>query len=267
MANKLPWFTHDHDAHDDEFIQASMDRFGPAGYSNYFITLELLHKHGVGDVLIMRAGRLAKCLRSRMDSVKKWLSFCGSFRDQSGINPKIISTFIQTDSGEDVRIEIKKFRERQAKIKIKTPATLSQDSTKTPLEREGEEEKQTNSGIRTFIKSDPSLGVYSAPFLAFWDAYPICQHKGSKVAAVEAWDSVQPSGAVLDAIMDGLEQHKALEKWTKDNGDFIPSAQKWLRERHWENEVAEDRDRTSAPALPHQCVRCGIVHPWTEVCP
>lgn len=140
MANKLPWFTHDHDAHEDEFIQASMDRFGAAGYSNYFITLELLHNHGVGDVLFMRAGRYAKHLRSRLDLVKKWLTFAGSFRDHSGNNPKIISEFIQGDSGEDVRIEIKKFRERQGKLKIKTPSTLPQDSAKTPLE--GEEERE-----------------------------------------------------------------------------------------------------------------------------
>lgn len=127
MANKLPWFTHDHDAHEDHFIQESMDKFGHFGYSSYFIILELMHKHGVGDSLSISRSRLCQKLRSRWPQVRLYLDF-------SRTSDKVQFTL----SGDEVQLQIKKFRERQSKLKIKIPSTYRQSSLKTPIEREGE---------------------------------------------------------------------------------------------------------------------------------
>lgn len=136
MANKLPWFTHDHDAHEDQFIQDSIDKFGHFGYMAYFVTLELLHKHGVGDRLVMRQSRYASHLRSRVDVVMEWLSFSGRF-----------SKLKWSRSGDDVVIEIKKFRERQSNMKFKTTSTPLQPHIKTTQEREEEREEEKENNV------------------------------------------------------------------------------------------------------------------------
>lgn len=135
MANKLPWFTHDHDAHEDEFLQLSMDRFGHFGYAAYFITLELIHKHGCGDRLIMRRSRYASHLRSRMDLVSVWISFAERF-----------GKLKSKASGDDIEIEINKFRERQSKMKSKITSTFPQPSVNLPIEGEGDKEREGDSG-------------------------------------------------------------------------------------------------------------------------
>lgn len=122
VANKYPWFTHDHDANEDEFIQQAMDRFGHFGYSAYFITLELLHKHGVGDKLSMKASRYCSRMRSRKDLVKVWLTFAERFGKLSW-----------DQSGDLLNIEIKKFRERQGKTKSNLPSSFLQTSVKPPI--------------------------------------------------------------------------------------------------------------------------------------
>lgn len=129
MANKLPWFTHDHSAHDDQFISESMDKFGHFGYAAYFIILELLHKDGTGDSLKISVARLCQKLRSRRTQVHLYLDF-------SRTSGKINFTW----KSDEVEIKIKKFRERQSKMKIKIPRTLREDSAKTPIEVEVEVE-------------------------------------------------------------------------------------------------------------------------------
>lgn len=129
MANKLPWFTHDHDARNDEFLQRSMDKFGHFGYSAYFMILEIIHEHGVGGIVTMRQSRLAQNLRSRWPQVRLYLDF-------SRTSGKVDFTLTETE----VQLQNKKFIERQGKLKSKTPAKLPQDSPKTPIEREGERE-------------------------------------------------------------------------------------------------------------------------------
>lgn len=115
--NKLPWFTHDHDARHDLFLQKAVDKFGHFGYAAYFIILEIFHQHGVGDKLIISRSRLSQELRSRWPQVELYLDFCRT------------SGKVQSDiRSDEVELQINKFRERQAKMKSKTPSRLLQDS-------------------------------------------------------------------------------------------------------------------------------------------
>lgn len=119
--NKLPWFTHDHDARIDEFIQRAEDRFGPFGYAAYFKILEIIHQHGVGGILKMERSRLCQNLRARWPGVRLYLNFCqGSGKLQFNL------------SGTQVELQNKKFIERQSKLKSKTPAKLLKNYHKTP---------------------------------------------------------------------------------------------------------------------------------------
>lgn len=129
MANKLPWFTHDHDAHDDQFISDSMERFGHFGYAAYFIILELLHKDGTGDILSISASRLCQKLRSRRAQVRLYLDF-------SQTSGKIKFTW----KSDEVELQINKFRERQSNLKTKIISKPFQPRVKTTQEGEGEGE-------------------------------------------------------------------------------------------------------------------------------
>ncbi|MFH2114133.1 MAG: hypothetical protein ABIJ86_06480 [Spirochaetota bacterium] len=120
--NKLPWFKHDHNARNDDFLQRAEDKFGHFGYSAYFKLLELLHQHGTGDELRMTPARLCRELRSRRAQVRLYLDFSqGSGKVQATWKP------------DEVRLQIKNFRKKQEKCGRKNPP-------KPPLEGEGEEE-------------------------------------------------------------------------------------------------------------------------------
>lgn len=129
MANKLPWFTHDHNARNDDFIRRAEDKFGHFGYAGYFKILEVLHEHGSGDTLKMSKSRLSQELRSKWPQVRLLLDFC---RTSGKVE--------FTSSSAEVQLQIKKFRERQSKMKTKIPERNPEHSAKTPLEREGERE-------------------------------------------------------------------------------------------------------------------------------
>lgn len=129
--NKLPWFTHDHDARNDEFLQRSIDKFGHFGYSAYFMLLEVIHQHGACGQVSMSKGRLALNLRSRWPQVHQYLDFCRT------------SGKVEFDiSGDEVRLQNKKFIERQRKMKSNAPAMLHQSSGKIHLEVEVEKERE-----------------------------------------------------------------------------------------------------------------------------
>ena len=42
---------------------------------------------------------------------------------------------------------------------------------------------------------------------------------------------------VPENLLEILAQHKRLEQWIKDNGQFIPHAATWLRNKRWEDEI------------------------------
>lgn len=125
--NKLPWFTHDHSARNDDFIQRSIEHFGHFGYAAYFMILELLHEHGREDLLKMSPSRLCKELRTKRPQLLKFLEFARN------------SGKMEFKWGEsDITIRVPKFRERQSKMKSKIRATATQPSVNLPLEREGD---------------------------------------------------------------------------------------------------------------------------------
>lgn len=135
-----------------------------------------------------------------------------------------------------------------------------------PLQGVTDKDKDKDKDIKGVVggRCDPRLGVYTAPFLEFWTAYPPCPNRGSKSAAAEAWNSVQPSAGMLDVIIGAVANHKHLPDWKKDDGKWIPSAARWLSERRWEMEIPHQETPLD---FPNQCRKCRIVHPPTAACP
>ena len=132
--NKLPWFTHDHDARCDDFIYRAEKKFGPFGYAAWFKLLEVLHQHGVGDTLKMSIRRLAQELNCKSTRLEDYLNFCST------------STKVEFNlSSGEVELQIKKFRERQHKLKSKRPS----NAPHTPPKRTYKDNNSDNNNNNT----------------------------------------------------------------------------------------------------------------------
>lgn len=70
---------------------------------------------------------------------------------------------------------------------------------------------------------------YTAEFETFWKAYP--SGHGVKKTAFDYWKKIP--AAERQAVMDGLNAWKACDRWQRG---FVKDAQRWLRDRMWEDE-------------------------------
>jgi hypothetical protein len=85
-------------------------------------------------------------------------------------------------------------------------------------------------------------------FDRFWAAYP---RKVCKKAARKAFDKVETD---IDTLLYALEQHKKSDQWRKGNGQFIPHPATWLNNERWEDELAADPVKWSAPRRWHTAI-------------
>lgn len=95
-------------------------------------------------------------------------------------------------------------------------------------EKEGENEKENEIEIEIENES-----LWPEGFEAFWDLYPV---KLGKDKAEELWKRLKPDPK---AACDGLRSWLQTKQWTKDGGQFIPRAAKFLEERHYEHLPAD----------------------------
>ena len=148
MSNKLPWFTHDHNAHQDIWIRHLVRKQGHVAGWLWWVLLELHHDHGVGDVLKIDISDVARAgLTSNSVVTRVLTEMQTEFQGQSKLRFNLVGT--------ELELEIKKFRERQAKLKVKTPSRLPQDSFKTPIEREGEGERERDKEEHIAVSPPP----------------------------------------------------------------------------------------------------------------
>lgn len=71
-------------------------------------------------------------------------------------------------------------------------------------------------------------------FDAFWKAYP---SKVGKDAARKAFAKRKFDEKTFAQVLQALELHKVSERWTKDNGQYIPNPATWLNQGRWEDEM------------------------------
>lgn len=87
------------------------------------------------------------------------------------------------------------------------------------------------------------------PFDVFWEAYP---KKVDKVSAKKVWMGIPSVEKHVLEILEGLEKWKV--NWRASYGadtQYIPSPDKFLRRRKWEDEVPESgKNRRNSGALP-----------------
>ena len=83
-------------------------------------------------------------------------------------------------------------------------------------------------------------------FEEWWSAWPSHKRKQAKDNCRAKWRN-NGCDEHFDLIMSSLESWKSSHDWTKENGDFIPTPHKWLREKIYEapvNSLKRSKEKT-----------------------
>lgn len=89
-------------------------------------------------------------------------------------------------------------------------------------------------GTRTARYEAPPSPELRALFLQFRKAYP----RKTGMAQAEPWFYEALKSVSPETMLKAISQQWRTYEWQKEHGRFIPSAEKWLRERCWEDEPA-----------------------------
>lgn len=103
---------------------------------------------------------------------------------------------------------------------------------KTPVGQQAATESGKEPGNEP--KHQPTKADCSALFDLFWKAYP---SKVGKDAARKAFAKRKFDEKTFAQVLQALELHKVSERWTKDNGQYIPNPATWLNQGRWEDEM------------------------------
>ena len=150
--------------------------------------------------------------------------------------------------------------EKEAKVS-KCEANDKQTISKCEAE-EGSRKKEVGGRKKEEKEGDytpqkPPTGAVTERFNRFWAIYP---NKTGKQAALKAWSKLKPSEELTKVILDAVEYQKTWEKWTKDNGRYVPNPATWLNQGRWEDEPPETAKRGAIEswggnAMPGQAER------------
>lgn len=119
----------------------------------------------------------------------------------------------------------REYRNRKKSQESDEISNVTSDVTSNRREEKRREEKNTNT-----------------LFEVFWKSYP---SKVGKDAARKAFEKRRPDDELLALMMAALDVQKCSERWTKDNGQYIPNPATWLNQGRWMDEDGE----THQPSL------------------
>lgn len=129
----------------------------------------------------------------------------------------------------------KEANRKQNESKLKSASDLPLSDKGLGSNPKGLRQGTSDEGVNEGAEAAPLLE--GKAFTSFWEAYP---WKMNREEAWEAWKTLNPDFNTVIEIMAGLEAWKKSERWTEQNGRFIPGAAKFLREReaYWGNPPA-----------------------------
>lgn len=141
MANKLPWFPHDHDASEDTWIRGVVRRQGHVAGWLWWVLLEQLHKHGIGDTLKMNINDIARIAMTSRSVVTRVLGeLATEVPTESGLRRKVSFTL----NGSQLELKIEKVRKKWSNLKSKITSKSPESPSKVPIYRDRERDKETD---------------------------------------------------------------------------------------------------------------------------
>lgn len=114
----------------------------------------------------------------------------------------------------------------------------------------GEIEKEKE--IEKEIENKPAEPKYSEAFTKFWEHYP---KKKGKYAAFTEFKKIK--GVSVDTLINAVEKQKQSDQWQRDNGQYIPEPERWLKKRRWDDVVDVNETVYESAELPESIIRRG----------
>jgi hypothetical protein len=113
-----------------------------------------------------------------------------------------------------------------------------QEQDNTPISPKGDQARAGKRCERDPAKARDGNGVLPSGFMRFWSAWPAHERKIGRANCVRIWNRAKLE-PVAERVIDALERCKVSRGWTKDNGDFIPAPERWLKKTPWESDPTE----------------------------
>jgi len=125
----------------------------------------------------------------------------------------------------------------------------------TPLTPQGGESESTGTKKRSNRNAE-----YSQDFLDFWAIYP---RKDNKRGAWKAYHKAQNEGRLPDDLLERLRNKCLCDQWSKDGGQYIPYAERWLNKDGWED--ADCEIESYAAGWEEELAKLGEIYRRCEV--
>lgn len=125
--------------------------------------------------------------------------------------------------------QAKASKAKQNLANVAKPSKRWQDLATVAKEKEKEEGKDKES-----LPPKSPQGE-SESFVQFWEKYP---RKMNRSKARQAWEELCPDEELTAAIMAAVQEQSGSAQWQQEGGRFIPSPDKWLTGRRWEDKLA-----------------------------
>lgn len=122
--------------------------------------------------------------------------------------------------------QAKASKAKQNLANVAKPSKSWQDLANVAKEKEEDEDKDT------FPPKSPK--GESGSFVLFWEAYP---RKINRGRAWRAWKDLDPDNKLESTILSAVREQIGSAQWQQEGGRFIPSPDKWLADRRWEDKL------------------------------
>ena len=172
--------------------------------------------------------------------------------DDSTIYMNEVSKMIGSAADNDNAIRQQRFRDNQKASKMAIPdvSVTKNNAPVTEAVTNNNESKSIEKDIELEKDTDKQLSLLPQPTLAtkeeklkllfedFWKLYP---KKVKKQNAFREFKKIKDIEALMPIILDDVERKKRSKNWTKDNGQYIPDPERYIKNERWNdvNEVAE----------------------------
>lgn len=225
----MEWFKHSTSSHDDPDISDAMDRFGHAGYSVFFMTLEVYgdeFNHLDSDGWLKLSKRfVARKLRNSSGKVEQILNF---YSERQRIIVKTEGDYILINCPKFIDIASNWTKREKPK-----PEITSVGTSVVPTAKEEEEEKKKNKEKKKREKKITATINPLPSFSSFWELYP---RKEDRRGAIVCWNALNPDDTLLQNILTGLKKQVGSGKFDVEQ-KYIPLPTTWLNQHRWEDVI------------------------------
>lgn len=185
------------------------------------------------------------------------------YRRQGNQNEKTRTNAVRIVSGLPIQVQ-RAIGEAYPELAtlVDTPAIPDTNPMhQTENEKENEKENETENEEEAENENEnegavaPRAVVYSQVFEEFWTEWSTgtTKGRGSKKLTYEQWKrwGFDKAGANRGPIMAGLADWKACDQWQREGGRYVKHAERWIRDRGWEDDPPGSEKNSDILPNPH----------------